>query len=113
MTKTARSTFGACSPLEILARWIDGDYPFIAGGLIVIIIHHGENIAPKEIEDVLMKHPAIADIAIVGMPDQRTGERACTVMVVAPQQTPGLEGIRNYLNELGVGKLKIPGQVEL
>ncbi|QQD17290.1 AMP-binding protein [Spongiibacter nanhainus] len=96
-----------------LARWIDGDYLVIAGRLKDIIIRHGENIAPKEIEDLLIKHPAIADIAIVGLPDQRTGERACAVIVAAPQEAPGLEDIRDYLNELGVAKFKIPEQVAL
>lgn len=96
-----------------LARWIDSDYLVIAGRLKDIIIRHGENIAPKEVEDLLIKHPAIADIAIVGLPDARTGERACAVIVPAHQQAPDLEGIRDYLNELGVAKFKIPEQVEL
>ena len=46
-----------------------------------IIIRNGENISPKEIEDVLAGHPDIAEIAVVGLPDARTGERACAVIV--------------------------------
>ena len=50
-----------------------------------IIIRNGENIAPKEIEDILIGHPGVAEIAIVGLPDARTGERACAVIVPAGQ----------------------------
>src|SRR3546814_9990442 len=46
-----------------------------------IIIRNGENIAPKEIEDLLLGHPQIAEVAIVGVPDARTGERAIAVIV--------------------------------
>ena len=52
-----------------------------------IIIRNGENISPKEIEDILAGHPDIAEIAIVGLPDARTGERACAVIV--PKASPG------------------------
>ena len=52
-----------------------------------IIIRHGENISPKEVEDILAHHPDVAEIAIVGLPDERTGERACAVIV--PARSPG------------------------
>ena len=64
-----------------LGRWVDGDYLVVTGRAKDIIIRNGENIAPKEVEDVLLGHPDIAEIAIVGMPDPRTGERACAVIV--------------------------------
>lgn len=94
-------------------RWVDDDYLVISGRLKDIIIRHGENIAPKEIEDMLIGHPDIADIAIVGLPDPRTGERACAVIVPRSPATPDLNTLRNYLNTLGIAKFKIPEQVEL
>ncbi len=48
-----------------------------------LIIRNGENISAKEIEDILIGHPDIDEIAIVGIPDERTGERACAVIVSA------------------------------
>ena len=48
-----------------------------------IIIRNGENISPKEVEDILVGHPGIAEMAVVGLPDERTGERACAVIVPA------------------------------
>ena len=64
-----------------LARWVDDDYLVVTGRVKDLIIRNGENIAPKEIEDILIDHPGIAEIAVVGLPDTRTGERACAVIV--------------------------------
>src|SRR5690606_33290785 len=64
-----------------LARLVDGRYLVVTGRAKDIIIRNGENIAPKEVEDLLVGHPQIAEIAIVGLPDPRTGERACAVIV--------------------------------
>ena len=66
-----------------LGRWVDDEYLVVTGRAKDIIIRNGENISPKEIEDILVGHPGIAEIAVVGVPDERTGERACAVIVAA------------------------------
>lgn len=96
-----------------LARLIDGEYLVITGRAKDIIIRNGENIAPKEVEDILILHPAIADISIVGLPDARTGELACAVIVPAPGQAPNVNDLRDFLNARNVAKFKIPERVEL
>jgi len=78
-----------------------------------IIIRNGENISPKEIEDILAGHDGIAEIAVVGIPDERTGERACAVIVTADQPAPALTDLRELLMRQGVAKFKIPEQVEI
>ena len=70
-----------------LGRWVDHDYLVVTGRAKDIIIRNGENISPKEIEDILVGHPGIAEVAVVGLPDARTGERACAVIV--PTHAPG------------------------
>jgi acyl-CoA synthetase (AMP-forming)/AMP-acid ligase II len=85
----------------------------IAGRSKDIIIRNGENIAPKEVEDLLVQHPDIDEIAIVGMPDPRTGERACAVIVAHDGATPTVEDLADYLIERGVAKFKIPETVAL
>ena len=70
-----------------LGRWVDDKYLVVTGRAKDIIIRNGENISPKEVEDLLIGHPQIAEIAIVGLPDPRTGERACAVIV--PKVLPG------------------------
>ena len=71
-----------------LGRWVDGEYLVVTGRAKDIIIRNGENISPKEIEDVLVGHPGIAEVAVVGLPDPRTGERACAVIVPATAPDP-------------------------
>jgi acyl-CoA synthetase (AMP-forming)/AMP-acid ligase II len=96
-----------------LARWVDDEYLLVTGRAKDIIIRNGENIAPKEVEDILTGHPAIAEIAIVGLPDPRTGERACAVVVPAATPGPDVESLRNFLQESGIAKFKAPEQVVL
>ena len=56
--------------------WVDDDgYLFIEGRADDTIIRGGENIAPAEIEDVLLEHPGVADAAVVGVPDDEWGQR--------------------------------------
>ena len=96
-----------------LGRWVDGDYLVIAGRIKDIIIRNGENIAPKEVEDLLVAHPAIAEIAIVGLPDARTGERACAVIVPRGSAQPDVASLRAFLDAKGVAKFKMPEQVAI
>ena len=53
----------------------------ITGRVKDIIIRNMENISAKEVEDVLFGHPDIADVAVIGVPDPKTGERVCAVVV--------------------------------
>ena len=64
--------------------WMDEEgYLFIEGRLDDVIVRGGENISPGEIEDVLRAHPSVADVAVVGVPDDQWGERVAAV--VAPR----------------------------
>ena len=96
-----------------LARRVDGDYLEITGRAKDIIIRQGENIAPKEIEDILLDHPSIAEIAVVGLKDERTGERACAVIVPEGEATPDPEALGAFLDARGVARFKWPEQVAL
>jgi acyl-CoA synthetase (AMP-forming)/AMP-acid ligase II len=96
-----------------LGRWIDSDYLVVTGRAKDIIIRNGENISPKEIEDLLIRHPDIAEVAIVGLPDPRTGERACAVIVPKHQPGPDVASLRSFLDAQGVATFKVPEQVEI
>ena len=62
--------------------WLDDEgYLFVEGRLDDVIVRGGENISPGEIEDVLRAHPAIADVAVLGLPDNEWGERVAAVIV--------------------------------
>ena len=62
----------------------DEGYVVVTGRLKDVIIRHGENISAKEVEDLVYQHPSVADVAVVGIPDARTGERACAVISLRP-----------------------------
>ena len=94
-----------------LARWVDDDYLVVTGRAKDVIIRNGENIAPKEVEDILVGHPGVAEIAIVGLPDVRTGERACAVVVPTGQAQPDVASLRSFLRDQGVATFKAPEQV--
>lgn len=94
-----------------LARWVDDDYLLVTGRAKDIIIRNGENIAPKEVEDILIGHPGIAEIAIVGLPDARTGERACAVIVPTDRPGPDVASLRHFLQTHGIATFKAPEQV--
>lgn len=94
-----------------LGRWIDDEYLVVTGRAKDVIIRNGENISAKEVEDLLAEHPGIAEIAVVGLPDERTGERACAVIVPAGTPSPDVASLLALLQSKGVAKFKAPEQV--
>ena len=67
--------------------WLDENgYLFIEGRLDDVIVRGGENISPGEIEDVLRSHPDVADVAVLGLPDEQWGEQVAAVVVARGAQ---------------------------
>ncbi|MCB2073441.1 MAG: AMP-binding protein [Novosphingobium sp.] len=96
-----------------LGRIVDGKYVVITGRKKDIIIRSGENISPKEVEDVLFNHPAIAEVAIVAMPSPTTGEKGCAFIIPREGMTIDLPEIQRFLGEAGLAKQKFPEHVVL
>jgi acyl-CoA synthetase (AMP-forming)/AMP-acid ligase II len=91
-----------------LGRRVHGSYLVITGRKKDIIIRSGENISPKEVEEVLATHAAIADVAIVAMPSRDTGEKGCAFVVLRPGQAIDLVEIRRFLERAGLARQKFP-----
>ncbi|MEU1305452.1 class I adenylate-forming enzyme family protein [Streptomyces shenzhenensis] len=102
-----------------------GDLGYVTGGghLVLtgrrkdVIIRKGENISAREIEDLLHRHPAVGDVAVIGLPDAERGERVCAV-VEAAVPPPGdgeltLEAVTAYLRAEGLSVHKLPEQLEV
>jgi cyclohexanecarboxylate-CoA ligase len=86
----------------------------ITGRLKDVIIRKGENISAKEVEDLLFTHPQVGDVAVIGLPDAESGERACAVVVTAPDQEPiTFEAMTQHLRDAGLITRKLPEQLEL
>ena len=86
----------------------------VTGRVKDIIIRKGENISAKEIEDLLFLHPAVADVAVIALPDRERGELACAVVVVAAgQSAPSLDELGAHCVAAGLTRRKLPEQLEL
>jgi len=96
-----------------LARMDSAGYIRISGRSKDIIIRGGENIPVVEVEALLYRHPAVAQAAIVAMPDERLGERACAVVVTRPGQTLDFAGMVSFLKEHKLAIQYIPERLEV
>jgi acyl-CoA synthetase (AMP-forming)/AMP-acid ligase II len=86
----------------------------ITGRLKDVIIRNAENISAQEIENVLYTHPKIADVAVIGLPDARTGERCCAVVVLAAgESTLTIADLAQHCAANGLAKQKVPEQLEI
>ena len=97
-----------------LGRMDQDGFVRVTGRLKDIIIRGGMNISAGEIEDHLVRHPAIADVAVVGMPDERLGEKACAYVVLTePSATLTLNDITAYLRAQKFATQKLPERLEI
>lgn len=89
-------------------------YVRVTGRTKDIVIRGGLNISVRQVEDLLIAHPAVSRVAIVGMPDERLGEKACCYIVPAPgNEGVTLEEITSYLLDQGLAKVKLPERLEV
>ncbi|MFI9831555.1 class I adenylate-forming enzyme family protein [Streptomyces sp. NPDC051913] len=92
----------------------DSGHLVLTGRAKDVIIRKGENISAKEIEDLLAAHPAVGDVAVVGLPDEERGERVCAVIEPAPEaQRLTLSDLVSYLRAEGLSVHKLPEQLEV
>lgn len=96
------------------AGYFDADgYLYIHDRIKDMIISGGENIYPAEVESALFSHPDIADVAVIGIPDQKWGETVHAVIVPAPGKTPpDLTAVQTFSRPLLAG-YKVPRSVEV
>lgn len=83
----------------------------ITGRIKDLIIRGGVNISPVEIENVLFSHPKVINAAVVGMPDDRLGERPCAFLVLVPGEHLPLEEVQQWMAKANVAKPKWPERI--
>ena len=95
-----------------LGKMTDDGYVRVTGRTKDIVIRGGMNISVREIEDHLAHHPALHAFSVVGMPDERLGERVCCFVVTASgHDTPTVDDLREFLLEKGMPIQKTPERV--
>lgn len=96
-----------------LAHLDAAGYLRISGRSKDVIIRGGENIPVFEVESLLYKHPAVAQVAIVAYPDERLGERACAVVVHKPGQHLDFAGMVEFLKSHKLAVQYVPERLVL
>lgn len=93
---------------------LDGDgYLIVRGRLKETIIRGGENIPVADVESALRGHPAVADVAVVGAPDDRLGQRPVACIVPQPDQTLGLADLHHHLQDQRIAQLYWPEALQI
>ncbi|MFI5794137.1 class I adenylate-forming enzyme family protein [Streptomyces sp. NPDC051677] len=93
-----------------------GGHLVLTGRLKDVIIRKGENVSAKEIEDLLAAHPAVGDVAVIGLPDAERGELVCAVVEAAAEEAGEpltLEAVASYLRAAGLSVHKLPERLEV
>jgi acyl-CoA synthetase (AMP-forming)/AMP-acid ligase II len=91
-----------------------GGYVRVTGRIKDIILRNAENISAVEIENVLISYPGIEDVTVIGLPDPRTGERCCAIVVMADGTPPvTLPDLAVHCKEHGLAAYKIPEQLQV
>jgi acyl-CoA synthetase (AMP-forming)/AMP-acid ligase II len=85
----------------------------VSGRKKEIIIRGGINIAPREIEELIVAWPEVDRAAVVGLPDPRLGERSCACVVLRPGQALTFEHMVTRLRAAGLAAFKLPEQLEV
>jgi 3-phosphoshikimate 1-carboxyvinyltransferase len=95
-----------------LARLDEDGYLHITGRVKDVINRGGEKVPVVEIEQILYDHPAVREVAIVAMPDERLGERACAFVVLEPGAELDLPAVQRHLAARSVSKTYWPERLE-
>jgi cyclohexanecarboxylate-CoA ligase len=78
-----------------------------------LIIRGGENISPKELEDLIMTHPKVMEVAVLGVPDPVLGERACACVIPKAGETVSFDELTGFLRSKEIEIHKLPERLEV
>ena len=97
---------------DLMRRHPSGGY-VVEGRKKDLINRGGEKISAEEVENMLLGHPSVRNVACVPMPDPILGERTCAFVIAAPGETPTLQSLCAYLTAQGIAKFKMPERLEV
>jgi acyl-CoA synthetase (AMP-forming)/AMP-acid ligase II len=85
----------------------------VTGRAKELIIRNGVKVSPAEVESALMTCAAVAEVAVIGIPDTRTGERTVAVVVARDSREISLSTLTEHLAAMGLGKPKWPEELRV
>jgi acyl-CoA synthetase (AMP-forming)/AMP-acid ligase II len=91
----------------------DDGYVHVTGRLKDIIIRNAENISALEVEEAVMRHPAVLDATVLGVPDETVGERVAAIVVLADGRRLSIDELAQHCQDLGLAKHKTPEHLEV
>jgi 2,3-dihydroxybenzoate-AMP ligase len=78
-----------------------------------VINRGGEKISAEEVENLILSHPSVQNVACVAVPDPDMGERMCACVILAPGKTLTLQELVAYLQTKEIAKYKLPERLEV
>ena len=97
---------------DLMRRHPSGNY-VVAGRKKDLINRGGEKISAEEIENLILAHPAVQNVACVPLPDANLGERMCACVVLRKDRSLDLEGLVEFLKSREIAKFKLPERLEI
>jgi acyl-CoA synthetase (AMP-forming)/AMP-acid ligase II len=110
-TKPSRTTPDGYFLSGDMGRITPDGYVKVVGRKKDLIIRGGFNIDPVEVEELIRRHPAVRDVAVIGYPDEKFGERACAFLLLPDGGELSLSELTPFLLEVGLSKDKLPERV--
>ena len=94
-----------------LGRLDSDGFLFITGRKKDLIIVAGEKVSPREIEEMLMTHPAVAEAAVIGITDPSRGEAVAAFIITKEGQALNADDLREHCRRMGLAKWKVPKEI--
>ncbi|BCY11521.1 (2,3-dihydroxybenzoyl)adenylate synthase [Actinoplanes sp. L3-i22] len=94
-----------------LVRQLPSGHLIVEGRSKDVINRGGENVAAGELEEHLLAHPAVAQVAVIGLPDPTHGEIVCAVITVTGPEAPRLKPLKAFLGGRGLARFKLPDRL--
>jgi len=85
----------------------------VEGRVKDLINRGGEKISAEEVENLILRHPSVQNVAVVAMPDRVMGEKACACVIPRTGAVLSLEELRQFMDATGISKFKLPERLEL
>ncbi len=96
-----------------LVRRLSSGHLIVEGRAGDQINRAAEKFSAAEIEDHLIDHPSLRDVAVIGLPDEALGQMCCAVICLSGSDVPRLRDLRSYLSTRGVATYKLPDRLEV